>query len=97
MDIIFHITTNKAWELAIKDGKYISATLKKEGFIHCSKLHQLTRVASAGFAGQHNLVLLCINSKKLKSEIRYEGENKNNIIKITLKNWKGDKKWKYIW
>jgi uncharacterized protein (DUF952 family) len=70
--VIVHITSRSDWITAKKEGVFSTDTLIGEGFIHCSKMKQLLRVANYYYAGQHGLVLLVINSTNLKSEIRWE-------------------------
>ena len=43
-----------------------------EGFVHCSRLDQVVKVADIRFRGQKGLVLLCIDTDKVTAEIRYE-------------------------
>ena len=43
-----------------------------EGFIHCSTGDQVIKVANARFRGQHGLVLLVIDTDKVRPEIVYE-------------------------
>jgi len=70
--IILHITKRKQWEQSKSDGKYLGDTLSSQGFIHCSTPNQIIKVANALFKGQKELVLLCIDSAKVKAEIHYE-------------------------
>lgn len=72
MNIILHITKQEQWEAAKSTHLYRSDTLDSEGFIHCSTPPQVIKVANAFFSSQHGLVLLCIDSDKVHSEIRYE-------------------------
>lgn len=71
--IILHIAKKEQWEHAKRTGVYTGDTLESEGFIHCSTSKQIIKVANALFHGQKGLVLLVIDSDKVKSEIRYEG------------------------
>lgn len=73
MSIILHITKREQWEKAKLKGVYRGDTLDSEGFIHCSTSQQLIKVANALFRAQEGLVLLCIETDKVQSEIRYEG------------------------
>lgn len=73
MKTILHITPRKQWEQAKLEGIYRGDTLATEGFIHCSTATQIITVANKFFYNQKGLVLLCINSHKVQSEIRYEG------------------------
>jgi uncharacterized protein (DUF952 family) len=65
--------------LNVLDGKrqnsrvYRGDTLDSQGFIHCSLPRQVVKVANVLFPGQKGLVLLCIETDKVQSEIRYEG------------------------
>ncbi|MBD1922066.1 DUF952 domain-containing protein [Microcoleus sp. FACHB-831] len=73
MSIILHITKRDRWEDAKSTNVYRGDTLESEGFIHCSTLEQVIKVANAFFKSQNGLVLLCLESEKVKPEIKYEG------------------------
>lgn len=73
MSIILHITGTTQWEQAKLIGAYYSNTLGSEGFIHCSTIQQVEKVANTFFANQTGLILLCIDSEKVQAEIKYEG------------------------
>jgi|GEM_PF-206611 len=77
MEIIFHITNQSSWEAAKKSGRYEAASLKFQGFIHCSTGPQVCSVADFIFKGQKDLILLAIDSKKITSSIVFEGETQN--------------------
>lgn len=70
--MILHITPRKQWEAAQRQGEYRTASLRKEGFIHCSTIRQVLGPANNLFVGQHDLVLLGIAPEKVTAEIRYE-------------------------
>jgi len=72
MDTIFHIAPAEQWEQARHTGVYRGDTLDTEGFIHCSTAAQVIKVANAFFRGRRGLVLLCIHSARVTSDIRYE-------------------------
>jgi len=71
-DTILHLTTQTSWSTAQKAGVYTAESLTGEGFIHCSKVDQILRVANTVFGGQHGLVILVIDPIRLTSEIRLE-------------------------
>jgi uncharacterized protein (DUF952 family) len=71
-DTILHITTRTSWSAAQKAGGYTADSLTGAGFIHCSKVDQILRVANTIFEGQHGLVILVIDPIRLTSEIRWE-------------------------
>ncbi|MBD2185083.1 DUF952 domain-containing protein [Planktothrix sp. FACHB-1355] len=73
MKIILHITKREQWEQAQLDGFYKGDTLETEGFIHCSTPHQVVKTANKYFDNQKGLVILWIESDKVRAEIRYEG------------------------
>lgn len=73
MSNILHITKATQWEEAKSRGIYRGDTLESEGFIHCSTVQQVVKVANAFFKSQRGLVLLGIESDKVEAEIKYEG------------------------
>ena len=72
MPIIYHITTDAAWNLAREVGKYTVPSLKDEGFIHCSTKEQVPGVLERYFKGQSNLVKLTIEKSKVTSPLIFE-------------------------
>lgn len=72
-DYIYHITTQKQWEEASSIGVYSADTLSTEGFIHCSNQKQVIGTANRFYSGRSDLVLLEIDPRKLKPEIKMEG------------------------
>lgn len=70
--IIIHITTRSEWEAALKQGFYKSQTFDLEDFIHCSTREQVVDTANSFFKDEPDLILLCINSEKVKGKIVYE-------------------------
>ena len=72
MPVIYHITTGDEWEAAQKKGYYAAASLKDEGFIHCSQEAQIPGVLDRFFKGKTGLLKLVIETAKLKSQLIYE-------------------------
>lgn len=70
--LICHIVQRSLWEQASSSGSYQSDSWDSEGFIHCSALEQVCRVADLHFRGQTGLVLLLIEPARVLPEIRYE-------------------------
>ncbi len=70
--MIVHIAARADWERARSEGIYRLESLRSDGFIHCSKPEQVTRVADALFSGRRDLVLLCIDPARLMSDLRFE-------------------------
>ncbi|MCJ8281974.1 MAG: DUF952 domain-containing protein [Rivularia sp. ALOHA_DT_140] len=77
MKTIFHITSRQDWEKARLEGVYHAYSLETEGFIHCSTAAQVVRTANLWFKHQTDLLLLFIDSDKVKSEIRYDTVTEN--------------------
>jgi len=71
-DIILHITTREAWELAQRQGEYTAPSITGEGFIHCSTRTQVVPVANKFYAGQSGLILLVIDPGRLSSDLKWE-------------------------
>ncbi|PSF39007.1 DUF952 domain-containing protein [Aphanothece hegewaldii CCALA 016] len=70
--MIFHITSNQAWQQAQKQGEYTTVSLKNEGFIHCSTQEQVIKVANAFYLGHSDLIVLCIDEDKLINSVKWE-------------------------
>jgi len=71
-EFILHATSRAAWSAARACGKYSADSMAGEGFIHCSKVDQILRVANDFYPGQHGLVLLVIDPGRLASELRWD-------------------------
>jgi len=67
MPIIYHVTTAAEWKSAQEKGFYEAASLKTEGFIHCSEQHQVAGVLERYFKDKTGLVKLVIDTSKLTS------------------------------
>jgi uncharacterized protein (DUF952 family) len=72
MKTILHITQATKWEQATTIGSYRIDSLDTEGFIHCSEANQVVKVANWLFRNQKGLVILFIDTDKVKPEIRYD-------------------------
>lgn len=70
--MIYHVTTQTAWEQALADGFYQAPSLLTEGFIHLSKQEQVAGVLERYYQGQQNLILLHVDEDKLTAEFKYE-------------------------
>ena len=76
MSIIYHITTRRDWELAQRDGMYLVSTrgrtLAEEGFVHASAADQVGLVANTFYSDLDGLVVLVIDTARLRAEVRRE-------------------------
>ncbi|MBR8830978.1 MAG: hypothetical protein N5P05_001918 [Chroococcopsis gigantea SAG 12.99] len=83
--MIYHITTEKNWQIARELGEYKPGSLKSEGFIHCSTEAQLPKVIEAFYRDIPNIVILSISLEKLESPVKWEdpvhlqGENRLTV------------------
>ncbi len=72
MPYIYHIAAQADWDRAKESGLYAVPSLKEEGFIHCSMEDQVARVLDRFYSGRKDVVVLCIDSRKLTSQLVYE-------------------------
>lgn len=72
MQFIYLISLKTDWENAHKTREYKHPSLLKDGFIHFSFAHQVSRVANFNFRSKSDLVFLEVDASKLKSELRVE-------------------------
>lgn len=72
MPLILHITQRDAWEASTPGGYYRPPSLDAEGFIHCSTIEQTVATANQFYAGQRDLILLCIDPARTEAEVKYE-------------------------
>jgi uncharacterized protein (DUF952 family) len=72
MSVLFHLAAQQDWEQASSARAYTTASLREDGFIHCSTATQHATVANNLFAGRADLVLLLIDTDTLSSEVRFE-------------------------
>ena len=70
--MIYHVTSQGNWNLAIKQGYYSSDSIALEGFIHCSKKEQVAGVLDRYYQGEKNLLLLTIDPSKVSAPLKYE-------------------------
>ncbi len=70
--LIYHVTSRTSWSAAQKSGAYSADSLASQGFIHCSKMDQILRVVNTYYADQRGLVILVIDTSRLKPEVRWE-------------------------
>jgi uncharacterized protein (DUF952 family) len=70
--MILHICSSAAWEAALNSDSYAGDTLLTEGFIHCSTRDQVIEVANFIFGGRNDLLLLLIDERRVKAEIKFE-------------------------
>ncbi|MGL1894004.1 MAG: DUF952 domain-containing protein [Spirochaetaceae bacterium] len=70
--MIYHILTETKWNTVKTGLTYQPTSLAVEGYIHCSFEDQILKIANAYYKNQSNIVILCINEKRIDSEIKLE-------------------------
>ncbi len=71
-NLIYHITSQPAWDSAQAQGEYLAPSLSVEGFIHCSTIAQVLPVANNFYKGQAGLIVLVIDADLLTSKLQWE-------------------------
>lgn len=69
---IVHIIFEEEWKYVKQEKDYLPPSLHSEGFIHCSGIDQVIKVADYNFHGQTGLVLLVIDTEKVIPEVKWE-------------------------
>jgi uncharacterized protein (DUF952 family) len=76
MGHIYHIAARSDWEQALLNGEYTTSTrgrtVAEQGFIHCSDAGQVAGVANFVYAGVHDLVLLEIDTDRVRVKVQYD-------------------------
>ncbi|MES5955391.1 DUF952 domain-containing protein [Bacillus fungorum] len=70
--MITKVITKRNWEIAKVNREINEASLKEEGFIHCSSLEQALNVAAKYFIHEEDVLLLTIDPFLIKAKIKYE-------------------------
>lgn len=80
MSIIHHLTTPEAWNAAQTTGEYTTPSLTAEGFIHCAADEpQTLRVAQRLYPGATEMIVLDLDTTRLKAEIKHEPSRTGEI------------------
>lgn len=72
MTKIYHLLSAAALAEARARGEYRPESLTREGFIHFSQRHQLLGVANAFYREQAGLMILVVETERLRAELRCE-------------------------
>jgi len=70
--MIYHIAVRRDWEHSRWRGEYRPPSLAAQGFIHFSQIQQIIPVANAIYAGQTDLVLLCVDPERVRVPLKFE-------------------------
>jgi uncharacterized protein (DUF952 family) len=69
---ILHIATPDAWNEAQRTGTIAPASLRSEGFVHCSTRAQLTGTLARHFAGAGTLLGLVLDPRAVADDLRWD-------------------------
>lgn len=69
---IYHFTERETYQSAQSQGFYKPRSFEKDGFIHCSNREQVLHVANFIAPKDGDLLLLEIDTEKVKAEIIHE-------------------------
>lgn len=78
-NLIVHICAKKDWQKSLQQGQYRHPSLAVEGFIHCSRPDQILQVANHYYPGEHDLLLLWIDPRRLSAELRWDPVGETNF------------------
>ncbi len=70
--ILLHIIPAHEWQAAQSGEVYRPAAFAQDGFIHCSRIDQVERTAGLHFPGRRDLLLLCIDPRRVRAPVWYE-------------------------
>jgi uncharacterized protein (DUF952 family) len=77
---IFHLITERDWELAQESGQWRPESLDKEGFIHCSvDEEQAMRVVARLYSERADLLALEVDTEKLHYPVISEPSRSGEI------------------
>lgn len=77
--LIYHVVSPETWE-RFKDKEFYEAeSLQTEGFIHCSFADQVEAVLRRYYKGAEKVLILTVDSEKLKSKLVAESSTNSEI------------------
>lgn len=78
--ILFHVAKQNDYYKSLSTGFYGEFSIKKDGFVHCSTVENLVEVANDNLKMiQEKLIILCIETEKLKSKVKWEKRGTKGI------------------
>jgi len=77
--LIYHIVLPEDWETFKDKDFYEAGSLQTESFIHCSFAAQLEKVLPRYYKNVEKVLILTIDTEKLKSELVEEASTNNEI------------------
>jgi uncharacterized protein (DUF952 family) len=78
--LIYHVTLPSNWERFQGRPSYQTESLYNEGFIHCSYENQLPGVLKRYYSNAKKVLILTIDTEKLKSRLVEERSTGNEVF-----------------
>lgn len=79
-NIILHACTKDEWRKAVTQGFFETPSLKSQGFIHCSEIDTILRVANSNWNGRKDLILLVIDTNKIAPLVKFEPDPESGTL-----------------
>ena len=77
--LIYHIVLPEVWEIFKAEKFYEAASLKTEGFIHCSYSEQLETVLKRYYKNEKQVLILSVDANLLTSKLIAEPSTNGEI------------------
>ncbi|WP_281194227.1 DUF952 domain-containing protein [Halorubrum sp. F4] len=77
MSYIVHVLSRTDWQTFKQQGEYRPDSLAEDGFIHCSKIGQITLVADYNYTDADDVVLLLLDDSQIDPPVRYETDGED--------------------
>jgi uncharacterized protein (DUF952 family) len=84
---IYHIVPTAVWSRALQEARYKPASLKAEGFIHCSTFEQILETAKVHFAAHEDLVVVSLIEKHVKDDLKWEPSRDGALFPHLYAEW----------
>lgn len=79
--LLFHVTSKNEYKQNSREIAYGFKEIEKIGFVPCVEFNQIINFSNKNFKDIYNdMVVLCIDASRLKSEIKWESNENSNII-----------------
>lgn len=78
---IYKLILSDEWKLAKKEGTYKGSALDQtDGYMHCSTIDQIQGTLEKFFANQTDVLLLSIDTEKIKQHLKWEKSPRSGRI-----------------
>jgi uncharacterized protein (DUF952 family) len=89
MGLIYKIAPKALWQAAVDAGEFTGAPVDlADGFIHFSTAAQARETAERYFAGQRDLLLICLDNTQFGDALKYEVSRGGDLFPHLYGNFK---------